>query len=175
MNTPRSKDVEMAAVVDVERRLVLITGTIDTNDYDILVRVDLPEAGEWTVIKSETNLTNSSWTAWQITFGEGMFLAPGSENRVLSRQYASHYANPERGRLTFYDGVVRPGEAVLKMFTIKTGVPRIVMAHGREQDPWLEVTPEQMLAIVKEGLRARSCVEVILPVRFVNAPVPEPV
>ena len=173
MNTPRSKDVEMAAVVDVERRLVLITGTIDTNDYDILVRVDLPEAGEWTVIKSETNLTDSSWTAWQITFGEGMFLAPGGEDRVLSRQYASHYANPERGRLTFYDGVVRPGEAVLKTFPVKSPVPRIVMAHGRMKDPWLEVTPEQMRAIVKEGLPPKPCVEVILPVRLVNAQVPE--
>ncbi|HLG65693.1 MAG TPA: DUF6423 family protein [Ktedonosporobacter sp.] len=173
MTTFRSKDVEMAAVVDVEKRLVLITGTIDTNDHDILVRVDLPDAGEWSIIKSETNLTDSSWFAWQITFGEGMFLAPGSEDRVLARQYKAHYANAEKGRLTFYDGEVRPGEAVLKMFTIRTPVPRIVMAHDREKDPWMGMTSEQMLAKVKEGHPPRPYIEVYLPVRLVNTRVTE--
>ena len=173
MTTFRSKDVEMAAVVDVEKRLVLITGTIDTNDHDILVRVDLPFAGDWSVIKSETNLTDSSWSAWQITFGEGMFLAPGSEDRVLARQYKAHYANAEKGRLTFYDGEVRPGEAFLKMFTIRTSVPRIVMAHNRESDPWMSMTPEQMLAKVKQGYTPRPYIEVFLPVRLVDTRIPE--
>src|SRR5688572_23081500 len=86
--TYRAKDVEMAARIDPTRRLVLITGAIDSNEHDILVRVELPEAGTWQVVKSETNLTTASWYAWQISLGEGTLLSATETATNLSRQYS---------------------------------------------------------------------------------------
>jgi hypothetical protein len=127
----RAKDIEMAATVDVGNRLILITGAIDTNDHDILVRLELPSAGRWQVVKAETNLTDRSWLAWQITFGEGTKLAVDDAAHNLCRQFPSLYVAEDRERLCFYGGEIRPGEAVLKMFTVDAAISRIVMAHNR--------------------------------------------
>jgi hypothetical protein len=92
----------------------------------ILVRVELPSAGRWQVVKSETNLTDLARTAWQITFGEGTTVVEDGHN--VCRQFGSLYISEDRERLCFYDGEIRPGEAVLKMFTVDAKVSRIVMA-----------------------------------------------
>lgn len=177
----RAKDIEMAATVDVSKRLVLITGAIDSNDHDILVRVELPAAGRWQVVKSETNLTDRSWSAWQITFGEGTrVVAEDATN--LCRQLPSLFVTDDRERLCFYGGEIRPGESVLKMFTVDAAIPRIVMAHNRptisEDDddgglidipelPEPTTSPDQ-LDRIRSGFPPRPYIESFLPVHIVN-------
>jgi len=180
----RAKDIEMAATIDTARRLVLITGAIDSNDHDILVRVELPAPGRWQVIKSETNLTGRSWCAWQITFGEGTTVVAESGATNLCSQLPLVYVTDDRERLCFYGGEIRPGEAVLKMFTIDAAIPRIVMAHNRvgiaeeddEDDGLIEIPelpdpatePEEALNRVRAGFAPRPYIESFLPVRLAD-------
>ena len=60
----------MTGVADVRRRVLMITGAIDTTDHDVSVSVNLPEPGRWQVIKSETNLTDQTWVAMQAVMDE---------------------------------------------------------------------------------------------------------
>jgi hypothetical protein len=173
--TYRAKDVVMAATVDVANRTVLITGAIDSNDHDILVRVELPSAGRWQVVKSETNLTDRAWKAWQITFGEGTTMAADGHN--LCRQFSSLYVTDAGDRLCFYDGEIRPGEAVLKMFTVEAKVSRIVMAHNRPTEeeeegddidfPTTEPGGDPVDSI-RRGFPAKPYIEAFLPVTRIN-------
>jgi Family of unknown function (DUF6423) len=175
-NLPTSVAESYRAKDDVANRTVLITGAIDSNDHDILVRVELPAAGTWHVVKSETNLTDRSWCAWQITFGEGTTVVPDSRN--LCRQFDELFIAPDRERLCFFRGEIRPGEAVLKTFTVETTVPRIVMAHNRpteeEEDgddidfPTTEPDAEFMDRI-RDGFAPKPYIEAFLPVTRVNA------
>jgi len=57
----------MAAVADVRRRVLMVSGAIDVTDHDVSVCLNLPEPGRWQVIKSETNLTDQTWVAMQVT------------------------------------------------------------------------------------------------------------
>ena len=174
-DTLRAKDVVMAATVDVANRNILITGAIDSNDHDILVRVELPSAGRWHVIKSETNLTDRAWTAWQITFGEGTTAV--ADDRNLCRQFSQLYVSPAGDRLCFHEGEIRPGEAVLKTFTVETTVPRIVMAHNRPTEeeeegddidfPTTEPEPD-FLDRIRDGFPPKPYIEAFLPVARVN-------
>lgn len=174
-DTYRAKDVEMAAKIDVASRQVLVTGAIDTNEHSILVRIELPFAGRWHVVKSETNLTDRTWTAWQVSLGEGTTVAAGDGVQHLCRQFEKVYVPEDRSRITFYDGEVRPGEAVLKMYTLDTEVPRIVMAHGRELDVIddepepIGDEPESVESRVRRGLPAKPYIEVFLPVTLIDA------
>ena len=61
----RARDIQMAGVADVRRRVLMISGAIDTPDHDISISVNLPEPGRWQIIKSETNLTDRTWVAMQ--------------------------------------------------------------------------------------------------------------
>jgi hypothetical protein len=171
VTTYRAKDIEMAATIDVRNRTVLITGAIDSNAHDILVRVELPVAGRWQVVKAETNLTDLTWRAWQITFGEGTTVVQDDTSQNYCRQYRSLFVSDDAERLCFHDGEVRPGEAVLKMFTIDAKVPRIVMAHNRsteEEDEdeidFPSVDPDMdFLDQVRAGFPARPYIEAWLP------------
>lgn len=128
----RAKDITMGATVDIATRTVFLTGAIDTNEHDILVRVELPEAGIWNVVKAETNLTDATWYAWQITLGEGTQIVPELLDRAnMCQQYTNLYVTEDRERFCFYGGEIRPGEPILKQFTLDTKIPRIVMSHLR--------------------------------------------
>jgi hypothetical protein len=178
----RAKDVVMAATVDVSNRMVLVTGAIDSNEHDILVRVELPSAGRWQVVKSETNLTDQAWKAWQITFGEGTTVVDDPTARNLCRQFGSLFIAEELDRLCFYHGEVRPGEAVLKLFTIEASYPRIVMAHNRaleepDDDEIIEFplppgedapVQDRLSSRVRQGFAPRPYIEAFLPVTVVN-------
>ncbi|HLX51520.1 MAG TPA: DUF6423 family protein [Streptosporangiaceae bacterium] len=178
-DTYRAKDIEMAAKVDTVNRLVLVTGAIDTNEHSILVRIELPSAGRWQVIKSETNLTDRSWTAWQVSLGEGTTVAGDAAVQNLSRQFEKVYVPEDRSRITFYGGEVRPGEAILKMYTLDAKVPRIVMAHARELDEGDDEPDEEVPAPpeeselpearIRRGLPAKPYIEVFLPVTLIDA------
>src|SRR4029078_7736584 len=112
----RGRDIQMAAVADVRRRALMVSGAYDTGDHDVSVMINLPEPGRWQVIKSETNLTDQTWVAMQVTTDEDTHFLEGSGALILPRQFAKTFMTPDLRRLTFYDGEVRPGEAVLKVF-----------------------------------------------------------
>jgi hypothetical protein len=122
----------MAAVIDPRSRIIMVSGAIDRNEQTIVMRIPVPEPGEWTVTKAEVNLTDECWTAWQITLGEGLSLAEGDAKRLLlSRQFRKCTYLPSRGAILFYDGEVRPGDAVFKMARLVVKGREIVMSHNR--------------------------------------------
>lgn len=162
----RAKDITMAATIDVANRTVFLTGAIDSNDHDILVRVELPSAGVWHVVKSETNLTDQSWSAWQITLGEGTKIVESPEGRNnLCQQYSKLYISEDRERFCFFDGDIRPGEPILKQFTLDTKIPRIVMSHNRPTLP-LQPGPDGAAPdVVRNGFTPKPYIESWVPAR----------
>lgn len=163
----RAKDIEMAARIDVNRRLVLVTGAIDTNEHDILVQIPLPAAGTWHIIKAETNLTSEAWCAWQISFGSGVTVSP-AEGALACRQLERVYVSEARDRVTFYEGEIRPGEAILKIYTVDTTMPEIRMSHSRCACEIVAVQSLPLEGLVKQGLPQKPFIEATLPVEYVS-------
>ncbi|MEJ3747482.1 DUF6423 family protein [Actinomycetes bacterium KLBMP 9797] len=161
----------MAGVADLRRRVLMVSGAVDTIDHDVSICVNLPEPGRWQVIKSETNLTEQTWVAMQITTDEDSHFVDDGDTMILSRQYAKSFLTPDQRRLTFYDGEVRPGEAVLKVFSIETGGRRPVYAYAR-YSPVASDTPEAsattLQQLVSDGMPQRPVVELIVPVTVIG-------
>src|SRR5204862_488853 len=82
-------------VADLRRRVLMISGAVDTTDHDVSVCINLPEAGRWQVIKSETNLTDQTWVAMQVTTDEDSHFVNDEETLVLSRQFAKSFMTPD--------------------------------------------------------------------------------
>jgi Family of unknown function (DUF6423) len=167
----RARDIQMAAVADVRRRVLMVSGAIDTIDHDVSVCINLPEAGRWQIIKSETNLTDKVWVAMQVTTDDDSCFVNDADTMVLSRQFSKTFMTPDLRRLTFYDGEVRPGEAVLKVFTIETQGRRPVYAHAR-YSPIATDTAEKSAAtlekLISDGMPQRPVVELIVPVTVIG-------
>jgi len=167
----RARDIQLAGVADLRRRVLMISGAVDTTDHDVSVCINLPEAGRWQVIKSETNLTDQTWVAMQVTTDEDSHFVNDEETLVLSRQFAKSFMTPDLRRLTFYDGEVRPGEAVLKVFTLDCGRRRPAYAHAR-YSPVAGDSPEASATtlerLVADGMPPRPVVEVIVPVTVIG-------
>src|SRR5688572_9059968 len=101
----RAKDHHMAGSVNRKTRQVLLTGSIDQNDQDIIVRFKMPEGGLWTFIKAEVNLSEDPWVAWMITAGEGCSIPKRAEDRLLMcRQFKKSRYLEDRGAIIFSDG-----------------------------------------------------------------------
>jgi Family of unknown function (DUF6423) len=167
----RARDIQMAAVADVRRRVLMVTGAIDTSEHDVSVSMALPEPGRWQVIKSETNLTDQTWVALQVTCDEESSFVDDEDTTVLSRQFSKSFMTPDQRRLSFFDGEVRPGEAVLTMFSMEFGGTSPVYAHARYTpvgggDP--EAMAERLDGLVADGLPQRPVVELIVPVTVVG-------
>jgi Family of unknown function (DUF6423) len=167
----RARDIQMAAVADLRRRVLMVTGAIDTIEHDISVSLALPEPGRWQVIKSETNLTDQTWMAMQVTCDEESSFVDDPETMVVSRQFGKSFLTPDLRRLSFFDGEVRPGEAVLTVFSMEFGGRRPVYAHARYTpvttgDP--ESTAERLDGLVADGLPQRPVVELIVPVTVIG-------
>lgn len=167
----RARDIQMAAVADLRRRVLMVTGAIDTIEHDISVSLALPEPGRWQVIKSETNLTDQTWMAMQVTCDEESSFVDDPETMVVSRQFGKSFLTPDLRRLSFFDGEVRPGEAVLTVFSMEFGGRRPVYAHARYTpvttgDP--EATAERLDRLVADGLPQRPVVELIVPVTVIG-------
>ncbi len=149
----------------------MISGAIDTIEHDISVVVNLPEPGRWQIIKSETNLTDQTWVALQVTTDEDSIFVNDEDTLVLSRQFAKSFMTPDQRRLTFYDGEVRPGEAVLKVYTLETSGRRPSYAYSR-YSPIATDTAEQsaqtLEELVRNGMEQRPVVEVIVPVTIIG-------
>jgi hypothetical protein len=167
----RARDIQMAAVADVRRRVLMVSGAIDATDHDVSVCINLPEPGRWQVIKSETNLTDQIWVAMQVTTDENSVFVNDDDTMILSRQFAKTFMTPDARRLTFYEGEVRPGEAVLKMFTIECGERRPTYAHARyspitSDDP--KQSADKLEQIIANGMPQRPVIEAIVPVTVIG-------
>jgi hypothetical protein len=167
----RARDIQMAGVADLRRHVLMISGAIDTPDHDISLCVNLPEPGRWQIIKSETNLTDQTWLAIQATTdGESTFVND-ADTMVLSRQFAKSFMTPDQRRLTFYDGEVRPGESLLKVYTLETSARRPTYTYSRytpvsQYD--LEHSADRLQQILTEGMPQRPVVELIVPVTVIG-------
>ena len=128
----RAKDLHMAATIDDVERVIYLTGAIDRNDTRICMEIELPDAGQWRLIKSETNLTEDAWTSWLISMGEGMNVrSPSSGGRLSSRQFQESVYYEDLNSFCFYGGTVRPGEPVVKVMDFETDVKYVYASHGR--------------------------------------------
>lgn len=159
----RARDIQLAGVADVGRRLLMISGAVDTVDQDVSVVVDLPEPGRWQVIKAETNLTDRTWVAMQVVVGGESTFADAPDAPVMSRQFGRTFMTPDQRRLTFYDGEVRPGEPILKMYSLDAGGTRPAYSYSQ----YSPVSAEEGLSIedvVRDGIPARPTIEVVVPV-----------
>jgi hypothetical protein len=161
----------MAGVADVRRRVLMISGAYDTTDHDVSVCINLPEPGRWQVIKSETNLTDQTWVAMQVTTDEDSHFVNDPDTMIVSRQFAKSFMTPDLRRLMFYDGEVRPGEAVLKVYTIECGKRRPVYTNAR-YSPVASDTPEQsaktLEQLIADGMPQRPVIELIVPVTVIG-------
>ncbi len=167
----RARDIQMAGVADVRRRVLMISGAIDVTDYDISVAINLPEPGRWQIIKSETNLTDQIWVAMQVTTDEDTHFVDSGEAMVMSRQFSKTFLTPDQRRLTFFDGEVRPGEAVLKVFEIETESRRPAYAHARYSpvsSDSAEESEDALQRMVTDGMPQRPAIEVIVPVTVIG-------
>ncbi|MFD8500323.1 DUF6423 family protein [Amycolatopsis sp. NPDC059657] len=167
----RARDIQLAGVADVRRRVLMISGAIDTAGHDVSVCVNLPEPGRWQIIKSETNLTDQTWVAMQVVTDEESTFVNDEDTLVLSRQFSKSFMTPDQRRLTFYDGEVRPGEAVLKVYTLETGSRRPTYSYSR-YSPISTDTAEQssqtLQDLITDGMGERPVVEVIVPVTIIG-------
>lgn len=167
----RARDIQMAGVADVRRRVLMISGAIDAVDYDVSVSINLPEPGRWQIIKSETNLTDQTWVAMQVTTDDDTHFVEDGDVLVMSRQFSKSFVTPDMRRLTFFDGEVRPGEAVLKVFEIETHVRRPAYAHARYtpvSSDTAEKSEELLQQMVRDGMPQRPTIEVIVPVTVIG-------
>lgn len=167
----RARDIQMAGVADVRRRVLMISGAIDAVDYDVSVSINLPEPGRWQVIKSETNLTDQTWVAMQVTTDEDTHFVEDADALVMSRQFAKTFLTPDMRRLTFFDGEVRPGEAVLKVFEIETDARKPMYSHARYSpvsSDSAERSEELLQQMVTDGMPDRPTIEVIVPVTVIG-------
>jgi len=167
----RARDIQMAGVADVRRHVLMITGAIDTADHDIAVTLSLPEAGRWQVIKAETNLTDQTWVAIQAVTDEETTFVNDADTMILSRQFAKSMMTPDQRRLIFYDGEVRPGESLLKVYSLETSGDGPAYTYSR-YSPLPADGPEQsadsLQRMITEGLPRRPVVELIVPVTVVG-------
>ncbi|MDJ0822269.1 MAG: DUF6423 family protein [Paracoccaceae bacterium] len=156
----------MAATVDRDRQVVYVTGAIDQKHTSIVTRIRLPESKSnvWRVVKAETNLTDSSWVAWQIRLGGDCRMVKDSKSG-FSQQFRNCDYVGDRNAILFSGGEVRPGEPVLKEFEVAIGEKsELVMSHNRiAREPFEEVIREKLL----EGFGYdEPVVEMDIPVRF---------
>lgn len=168
----RSRDLHMAAAVDLKRRHVLVTGAIDQNDQNLIMRFQLPEPGLWTFIKAEVNLTEDPWLAWQITLSESCTIPEEGDRLVQCRQFKRAEYMADRGALVFTDGEVRPGESILKMFNLvvkgDSGTQFVsgAFAHSRLTGP---ADPAAVNAAVVKGFgEDNPNIEIEVPVHLIG-------
>jgi hypothetical protein len=167
----RARDIQMAGVADIRRRVLMISGAIDTTDHDVSLSVNLPEPGRWQVIKSETNLTDQTWVAIQAMTDEESSFVDDADSMILSRQFSKTFMTPDHRRLTFYDGEVRPGEALLKVYTLETSSRKPAYVHSRYSpitEASAEDSAEKLRQMITDGLPSRPVIELIIPVTVIG-------
>jgi hypothetical protein len=170
-NRVRARDIQMAGIADVRRKVLMISGAIDTTEHNISLYLNLPEPGVWQVIKSETNLTDQTWVAIQVTTDEGSSIVVDDDNPILSRQFSKTFMTPDCRRLTFYDGEVRPGESLLKTYSLETSSRRPAYSYSQYSPvagDSAEMSEEKLLQLITNGLPSRPVIELIVPVTIIG-------
>jgi hypothetical protein len=107
----------------------------------------------------------------QVTTDEDTHFVEGGDAMVMSRQFAKTFLTPDMRRLTFFDGEVRPGEAVLKVFEIETEARRPAYAHARYSpvsSDSAERSEELLQTMVTDGMPQRPTIEMIVPVTVIG-------
>ncbi len=165
----RARDIQMIGTADLARRVLMVTGAIDTTDHDVSVSISLPEAGRWQVIKAETNLTDQTWVAMQAVMDEESTFV--DDAMLMSPQFAKSFMTPDQRRLTFYDGEVRPGETVLKTYSMETGGRKPTYFYSRYSPiatDSAEKSRQTLDELVADGMRQRPVIELIVPVTVIG-------
>jgi hypothetical protein len=163
----RARDIQMAAVADVRRRVLMISGAVDAVDHDVSMSLRLPEPGRWQVIKSESNLTGHTWRGMQVTTDDDTHFVDGPDTMILSRQFARTFLTPDLSRLMMFDGEVRPGEAVLMAFDLECSTRTPAYKHSRYV-PGLDADAAELERMVTDGLPERATLEVAVPVTVIG-------
>lgn len=167
----RARDIPMSAVAHVGRRMLMISGALDATDHDVSISISLPEPGRWQVIKSETNLTDQTWVAMQITTDDDTTFVNDTGSVITSTQFGKMFMTPDQRRLTFYDGEVRPGESAMKVFDLECTSGRPAYAHARYSrvsTDTQEQSAEALQRLVADGLPQRPVLELIVPVTVIG-------
>jgi hypothetical protein len=127
----------------------VMTGTLntDTNEIELFgsISADLKiqlnitnlSPGDYIVTKHEQNLTDDSWYAWDMVFGDPILFDQTGERTtehnpaILSNSnfFNQSTATFARNALTFHDGVVNPGETLIKTFGITHNSGIAVFLH----------------------------------------------
>ncbi|WP_216402436.1 DUF6423 family protein [Arcanobacterium phocae] len=156
----------MAAVAFLETRTVFISGALETSDRAVMVTYDLPSEGRWTMIKTETNLSDQVWKSWIMSVDQdGRFIdEPSRPNR--SMQFSQVAMSHDSKRLGFFDGEVRPGESILKQFTIESPSRRFYMSHGKRANPNALPSEAEILNEIEYGYDLDPAYEIFVPVEI---------
>ncbi|HEX4721469.1 MAG TPA: DUF6423 family protein [Pseudonocardiaceae bacterium] len=167
----RARDIPMTAIANVRRKLLLISGAVDATDHDVSVSIPLPEPGRWTVVKAETNLTDQTWVAMQITTDDDTTFVDDQDTMISSTQFSKTFMTPDQRRLTFYQGEVRPGEAAVKMFDLESASGRPAYAHARYSrvtTDTVERSEDVLQQLIMAGMPQKPVLELIVPVTIVG-------
>jgi hypothetical protein len=167
----RARDIQMAGIADVRRRVLMISSAIDTTDHDISLTVNLPEPGRWQVIKSVSNLTEQTWVAIQVITDEESSIVNDPDSAILSRQFAKSFLTPDQRRLMFYDGEVRPGESLLKMYSLETLARKPSYSYSQYSPVTADTVEEstgKLQQMITDGLPSRPVIELIVPVTVIG-------
>lgn len=167
----RARDIQMAAVADVRRRVLMISGAVDAVDHDVAMSLHLREAGRWQVIKSESNLTDRTWLGMQVTTDDDTHFVDGPDTMILSRQFARTFLTPDLTRLMLFEGEVRPGEAVLMSFDLECTTRTPVYKHSRyvaADGADAAAVAAELEQAVATGLPQRPTLEAIVPVTVIG-------
>lgn len=167
----RARDIPMSAIANVRRKLLLISGAVDATDHDVSMSIPLPAPGRWTVVKAETNLTDQTWVAMQITTDEDTTFVNEADTMISSCQFTKTFMTPDQRRLTFYHGEVRPGEAAVKMFDLESTSDRPAYAHARYSriaSDTVERSEEILEQLIADGMPQRPVLELIVPVTVIG-------
>lgn len=167
----RARDIPMNAIANVQRKLLLISGAVDATDHDVSMSIPLPAPGRWTIVKAETNLTDQTWVAMQITTDEDTTFVNDTDTMISSTQFAKTFMTPDLRRLTFYQGEVRPGEAAVKMFDLEAASGRPTYAHARYSrvaTDTVERSEEILEQLIMDGMPQKPVLELIVPVTVIG-------
>ena len=101
---------------------------------------------------------------WQIGLGPGVSLPKDpSQQLLLSRQFRKCEYIVDRSAILFYDGEVRPGDAIFKIARLEIARAELCLTHHRRTDQETENA-------VKYGFGDDfPKIEVVTPVRIVQS------
>lgn len=154
----------MSAVAFPSTRTIFVAGALETANRAVMVTYELPDSGEWTFVKTETNLSDKPWNSWIMSVDQDGEFVENPIRPNVSMQFANSMLSDDGKRLGFYGGEVRPGEAILKQFTIVAPSRRFYMSHGRRHTTGVLTPDQQIISEVNFGYPLNPAYELFVPV-----------